>query len=217
MAFSRRVFLHSTALAAAALTVVRRVAGAHGVPSSQAPPDRSQGRSQTQPGALTGLEAGALRPLADAVLPAALGSARIERASNAFARWIAGYREGEELVHPYGSERIGTTGPSPAATWAAQLAALDTAARAAYGSAFSGLPLAQRTALVQQALATVQYTANVPSPIAAPHIALALLAHFLDSSDARNLAYNRVIDPRQCRPLGASPNQPVTLARGGRA
>jgi len=48
-------------------------------------------------------------------------------------------------------------------------------------------------------------------------VAIALLSHFLASPSATNLAYDRVIDPNQCRPLAASPLEPVALRRGGRA
>ncbi len=217
MRFTRRVFVRMTAALATMVAAARRAAhaggAAEGAPGSSAPLAAS---GQAQAAEIRGLEARALRPLADVVLPAELGAARIERATAAFARWIAGYREGEELLHPYGSERIGTTGPSPAAGWAAQLVALDAAARATHGSAFASLTVEQRTAVVTDALSRVPYGARVPAPLAAPHVSLALVAHFLESSDAVNLAYGRVIDPRQCRPLAASPREPVAIGRGGR-
>ena len=204
MSLTRRVFLRCTAVASAMLAVTRRTG-------------RAQSRPAAGPAELKGLEVRALLPLAYAVLPVELGAARIERATIAFTQWIARYREGEELLHPYGSERIAKTGPSPAAKWATQLAALDAAARAAHRQPFQELSLAQRTELVQQALSGVQFNARVPAPIAAPHVALALLAHFLDSPDATNLAYDKVINQRQCRPLATSSNEPVALRRGGRA
>jgi len=214
---TRRLFLRWSALASAALAITRRRARAQSKPS--APITGAATSSAAPQGQLTGLDAKALLPLAQAILPSELGAARIERANAAFAQWIAGYREGEELLHPYGSERIGATGPSPAVKWATQLAALDDAARGAHGKPFRELPVADRAALVQQALAGVQFAARVPAPIAAPHVALGLLAHFLGSADATNLAYNKVIDPRKCRPLTTSPREPVALqrsaARGG--
>jgi len=208
MSFSRRVFLRWTAFFSAALAVTRRNAAAHPWSSTQ---------PATQAAVLPGLDATALGPLAHAVLPAELGLARIERETLAFAKWIAGYREGEELLHPYGSERLGKTGPSPAAKWIEQLRALSTAAETTHKRPFATLTVEQRAALVQQALAGIQFNARVPAPIAAPHVALGLLAHFLESPDATNLAYNRIIDPKQCRPLANSPKEPVSLQRGGRA
>ena len=217
MSLTRRVFLRWSAFATAALAVAQRSARAQAKPPTPA-------TSATSATELKALEAGALVPLAEAVLPAELGAARTARAATLFARWIAGYREGEELLHPYGSERLRNTGPSPAAKWTEQMRALASAAATTHKRPFSVLPVAQRTALVQQALAGMQFTARVPAPIAAPHVAIALLAHFLESTDATNLAYNRIIDPKQCRPLASSPNEPVALqraavraGRGGRA
>ena len=208
MSLTRRVFIRWSALVTAALALARRTA-------------QAQVKSAAPAAELKGLEAAALVPLAEAVLPAELGAARTARTATLFARWIAGFREGEELLHPYGSERLGKTGPSPAAKWTEQLRALASAAEATHKRPFAVLSIAQRTALVQQALASVQITARVPAPIAAPHVAIALLAHFLESTDATNLAYNRIIDPKQCRPLAKSPNEPIALqraaSRGGRA
>jgi hypothetical protein len=207
MTFTRRVFLRWSAITSAALGAIpmfrRR---AHG-----------QGRTGTAARESVGLEVAKLLPMAYAVLPAELGAARLERATTAFARWVAGYREGEETVHPYGSERLGATGASPAKKWADQLAALNTRARSEKQRPFAELPVEERQALVGAALNELQVTARIPSAIAAPHVALALLAHFLDSPEARNLAYERTIDPRTCRPLANSPKEPVAIRRAGRS
>ncbi len=208
MSLPRRVFLRWSAFAAATVAVARRSA-------------RAQAKPATGASELKGLDAKALVPLAEAVLPAELGAARTARAATLFAKWIAGYREGEELLHPYGSERLGTTGPSPAAKWTEQMRALASAAETIHRRPFAVLSVEQRTTLVQQALTGIQFTARVPAPIAAPHVAIALLAHFLESTDATNLAYSKIIDAKQCRPLASSPNEPVALqraaGRGGRA
>ena len=164
---------------------------------------------------MQGLEGNALVPLAHVVLPAELGVARIDRAAVEFSKWIAGYREGEETLHPYGSERLGKTGPSPAAKWTQQLRDLSTAAETKYKKPFSALQDIQRADLVREALAGVQVNARVPAPIAAPHVALALLAHFLNSPEATNLAYNKTIDAKQCRPLAKSSSEPVALQKAG--
>jgi hypothetical protein len=210
LTLSRRLLVRCLALAAAALGAV---AGLTRRARAASPASEPQGGT---PRELPGLTVRKLLPLAYAVLPSELGPARTERAAVAFARWIARYREGEETVHPYGSDRLGVTGPSPAARWAQQLAQLDADARAANAMPFEELSRAERSSLVQAALAGVQFTARVPSPAAAPHVALGLLAHFLDSADATNLAYGRVIDPLTCRPLANSPRQPVALQRAGR-
>lgn len=199
MPLSRRLFLRWSAAASAILTAVRR-----------AP---AQGRAPAA--APVGLDQAKLLPLAQAVLPGELGAAMTERAAGEFARWIAGYRPGEETLHPYGSEKLGATGASPVAAWTAQLAALDAAAQAKHSRSFRDVSVADRRALVESVLATVQVGARPPAVAAAPHVAIAQLAHFLESKDAANLAYGRVIDAKQCRPLADSPKMPVPLRRAG--
>lgn len=204
MSLTRRVFFRMSALASAALAFTRRGA-------------QAQARAAQTPAGAAGLSVPALLPMAYAVLPAELGAPGIERATTAFSRWIGAYRAGEELLHPYGSERLGATGPSPAPKWAAQLAALNVEGTARHGRPFRELTVAQRTDVVQADLAGVQFTARMPAPLTAPHVAIALLAHFVASPDATNLAYLRQIDAKKCRPLAASPSAPVALRRGGRA
>jgi hypothetical protein len=205
MTFTRRVFLRWSTLATAAMGAVPAALRRLGAQQPVAPRE------------LKGLEVKRLLPVASLVLPAELGAARLERATAQFSRWIAGFKAGEEIVHPYGSERLGVTGTSPAATWAAQLDALDTAARALdpANHPFALTTPAIRKRVLDDALAAAQLPSRVPSAISAPHIAIAMLAHFLDSPDARNLAYGRVIDPQSCRPLSGAPKEPVVLQRGG--
>lgn len=212
MSLTRRVFVRMSALASAAMALTRRSAEAQTQAQTQARAPLS-----AAPAGAAGLSVPALLPLAHAVLPAELGAPGIERATIAFSRWIGAYREGEELLHPYGSERLGATGPSPAPKWAAQLVALNDEGTARHGRPFRELTVAQRTDVVQGVLASVQFTARVPAPLSAPHVALALAAHFLQSAEATNLAYLREIDAKKCRPLAASPSVPVALRRGGRA
>lgn len=208
MTFSRRLFLRWSALASAAATalpLLKRRLGA-------------QQRGPTPPRELKGLEIRRLLPVAYVVLPAELGPARIERATAQFARWIANYKEDEETLHPYGSDRLGATGGSPAKAWAEQLAELDTmaGARSPHGHPFAQATNETKHEVLSQALAGLRLTARLSAPLASPHVAIALLSHFLQSPEAHNLAYQRTIDPRTCRPLAASPTEPVALRRAGR-
>lgn len=182
-------------------------------------PAAARPRPPLQSGNVAGLGARDLLPLAQAVLPAELGPAGIERAVQEFATLIAGYRPGMETLHPYGAERLGRVADFTPAPWVAQLRALDAAARARYRRAFGDLTIADRQVLVQEALAAATSGNRIGQKLAAPHVALGLLTHFLDSPAATNLAYQRVIDPRQCRPLAAAPQVPAPLRRaaGGRA
>lgn len=209
MSVTRRLFVRLTAVASTAFAALPFVA------SRTRGQGRAAGRAPLQ--GASGLDVPALLPLASTVLPAELGAARIERVTAAFTRWIGAFKAGEETLHPYGSDRLGATGASPAAKWVDQLTALDAAARAAHGGVFREQSLANRTALVQAALANEQLGARLPSPITAPHIAVALLAHFAESAEGVNLAYARTIDPKQCRPLAASPSIPLPISRGGRS
>ncbi len=155
-----------------------------------------------------------MRALGEAVLPQELGQAGIATATADFQRWIAGYREGAELVHGYGTSQLEFSGPTPATKWAAQLDALDARARRAHGKRFDAITTSQRRALVQADLDTVG-AKQLPSLIRAPHVALALLAHFYGSSAANDLCYEAAIGRQQCRPLAQSGRRPLPLARTG--
>ena len=155
-----------------------------------------------------------LNAIGDAVLPAELGPEGIMRAVAEFQRWMDGYQPGAEANHGYGTGRIERLPADPRPQWRAQLAALDADARRA-GQSFSELPRDRRQALIRAALAGERGDA-MPSPLAAKHIALALLAYFYDSPAATDLCYRAQIGRQQCRPLAAQREQPVALTRAGR-
>ena len=160
----------------------------------------------SQPNAAT------LAALGAAVLPSDLGADGTTRVVADFQRWMAGYRPGAEANHGYGTGRIERVPTDPRPRWNAQLAALDTDARRSGGQSFAALPRERRQALVRAALAGERGEA-LPSPLAARHVALALLAHFYDSPAATDLCYNARIGRQQCRPLAAQRDQPVALGR----
>lgn len=148
----------------------------------------------------------------EVVLPSELAAGGVVRVVGDFQRWLSGYREHAELVHGYGTSRIRFTGPSPATRWASQLDALDAAARRAHSRAFADLAVAERAALVRQALASERVD-RMPSPMDASHVALALIAFFYESSEATDLCYEAAIGKQHCRPLGDSSKEPVALRR----
>jgi gluconate 2-dehydrogenase subunit 3-like protein len=151
--------------------------------------------------------------LAEVVLPAkALGKAALTKAATEFREWGAGYREGAELVHGYGTSRLRATGPTPLTRWTKQLDDLDAAAKAAHGKLFRDVSADQRTALVRAALQG-QRTDRMPSVVDASHVALAMLAHFYESSAAADLCYEARIGKNQCRPLSASTAKPLPLLK----
>ena len=154
-----------------------------------------------------------LRALADAVLPAELGSAGMERVVSAFERWLAGYREGIELVHGYGTGEIRRTGPSPALRWSNQLREL-AASVPRDSRAFSELPQGERQALVRAALRGERLT-GLPAIDRAAHVSLGLLAFFYGMPEAADLCYQARIGANSCRPLAASERRPLPLAGQG--
>jgi hypothetical protein len=152
-----------------------------------------------------------VRSLGEALLPGELGKARAELASDAFWRWMNGYRAGAELLHPYGSPKIDYAAPSPVPQWEQQLVALDRAARAKFGTGFVSARPNQRQELVREALSD-SGNARLDDVAGAKHIALGLLAHFYSSSEATDLAYRAQIGRNKCRPLVHNGRKPLPIA-----
>ncbi|HEV8599175.1 MAG TPA: hypothetical protein VGQ69_07415 [Gemmatimonadales bacterium] len=155
-----------------------------------------------------------LRALGAAVLPTELGERGLERAVAGFERWLAGYREGVELVHGYGTAEIRYSGPSPALRWSTQLRELDAAAVRQRGRSFAKLELAERQALVRGTLEG-QRLGAMPAIDRAAHVSLGLLAFFYESPEATDLCYQARIGSNGCRPLADSERRPLPLADRG--
>ena len=149
--------------------------------------------------------------LGEAVLPGELGAAGVASAVKAFQQWIAGYRAGAELVHGYGTSSLGRTGPTPATKWAGQLDQLDAVATKRDGKSFAALGIARRREMVQSELTSIKAD-RIPPLVRAPHVALALLAHFYASPEASDQCYEAQIGRHRCRPLAASGRRPLPLA-----
>ena len=152
-----------------------------------------------------------LRALGDVVLPAEIGPAGITAAVAAFERWIAGYRAKAELLHGYGTSELAYAGPTPATRWAQQLDRLDADARAAHRTAFADLPRTVRQAAVREILDGIE-AERIPTVGRAPHVALALLAHWAASPEATDLCYRARIGRQTCRPLDAQARKPLPIA-----
>ena len=188
---SRRAFLGALAAAVPAAALVRR-AHAAAVDDIAANPRT-------------------LLALGETVLPSELGRAGTLAAVTAFQRWIAGYREGAELLHGYGTSKLERSGPTPATRWAAQLDALDRMARAEGARSFAALPLDRRREIERGELKTLKVD-RIPPVGRAPHVALALLGHWYDTPDATDRCYEVHIGKESCRPLAASARKPLPLA-----
>ena len=152
-----------------------------------------------------------LAALGELLLPGELGAEGRARAVDDFVAWITGYEPVAEEMHGYGYAEIRYLPPDPAPGWRAQLEGLDLLARRSRGRSFADLPPAARRAMVEAALARFPGD-RLPAPIAAGHVALALLAHWASSPAAWDLAYGARIAPRSCRPLDDAPRRPLPLA-----
>jgi hypothetical protein len=200
----RRTFLRTAGVLAAGAAATGCDAPRTG---DDAPPAAASGARSRD----VAFDGAALAALAEVVLPGELGPAGRARAVDDFTRWIAGYEPVAEEMHGYGYADVRWTPPDPAPGWRAQLEGLDLLARRSRGRAFAELPPEPRRAMVEAALARVPGD-QLPAPIMATHVALALLAHWASSPAAWDLAWGARIAPRTCRPLDAAPRRPLPLA-----
>jgi hypothetical protein len=152
-----------------------------------------------------------MRALAEAVLPSQLGTAGAARVARYFRQWIAGYIQGAELVHGYGTSALRLTPPSPKATWAVQLEQIGARRSAGGSRPFAAMSIQERRAVVRDELKDVRLD-RMPAVVAAPHVAVALLAFYYASPDAANLCYDAQIGRSMCRPLTSSTRKPLPLA-----
>jgi hypothetical protein len=156
-----------------------------------------------------------LDALGEAILPSGLGRAGITRAVAVFRDWGKYYRENAELMHGYGTSRLRATGPTPVTRWTSQLDALDSASQSKHGRRFKSATTAQRADLVREALKGERLD-RLPNVADANHVAVALLAHFYESSTAADLCYEARIGRETCRPLAQQTRKPLPLAEGPR-
>ena len=222
MTTDRRDFLKRAALAAAtasglganeALAQGASRAPAPATPQPATPqPATPQRAAQTAARALDPL---LLRALGDAILPEMLGDAGRANAIAAFATWLARYTPVAEEMHGYGDAEITYTPSDPAPGWNAQLAGLDLLARRKHRRGFARLGVPLRRAVVQAQLARVSTSRLPANPLAAPHVAVALLAHWAASSEATDLAYEARIMKGNCRLLSQTSRPPLPLAARG--
>jgi hypothetical protein len=131
------------------------------------------------------------------VLPSELGDASLDRITAQFIDWVNGYREGAETDHGYGNTRIRSKGPSPAAAYQRQLAALQ--------GRVDGETVA---AALKDAGVT-----DLPRTPGASHVAADLMAFYFRGSDANDLCYRAQIGRDQCRGLPGSDRPPAPLGR----
>jgi hypothetical protein len=159
--------------------------------------------------------AAVLLAIAEVVLPA---EADRKTAVAAFTSWIDDYKEGADTDHGYGNTRIRALGPSPARNYAAQIAALEEAARGKGAADFAAAPLDARRAIVEQAITDAKVERLSARPTGA-HVATDLMGHYFNSSTGADLCYRANIARDTCRGLAGSDQRPGPLrssARGPR-
>jgi hypothetical protein len=217
----RRDFIRRAALAAATVSglgatdaLAQGAASASRAPSTAMPRGAPRGPAQASPRALDPV---LLRALGDAILPEMLGDAGRTKAIAAFATWLARYTPVAEEMHGYGDAEITYTPSDPAPGWNAQLAGLDLLARKKHRRGFARLGVPLRREVVSTQLARVTATRLPADPLSAPHVAVALLAHWAASSEATDLAYEARILKGNCRLLSETSRAPLPLAATGEA
>jgi hypothetical protein len=210
----RREFLKRAAMTAAATSAdpSALIHAAQGAPN--ATPPRATDAAQpprAQPSPRT-LDAAMLAAVGEAVLPESLGASARSRAVAAFARWLAQYTPVAEEMHGYGYAEITYTPSDPAPGWAAQLAGLDLLARRKHRRGFARLGVPLRRAVLQAQIGSAGGTRLPSNPLSAPHVAVALMAHWAASSEATDLAYQARILKGNCRSLADTARRPLPLA-----
>ncbi|PYR43362.1 MAG: hypothetical protein DMF93_03410 [Acidobacteria bacterium] len=163
-------------------------------------------RLLAQPRELTPQAIDLLREIAPTVLPSALGAGRISAMVDQFAVWTRGYREGVPLAHGYGHPRLVRSGPTPVPAYLAQLAALESDARAA-GGRWAALDAERRRSILDAAFTKAGVRALPPRPTG-QHVVADLMAFYFRSSEANDDCYNALINREECRPIQITTMRP---------
>lgn len=204
----RRDFLKRAAVAAAAASLLAPTS-APAEPAARGASSPPMRRRRGDAGILDALLAAAV---GEAVLPETLGPAGMAAATAAFLAWVADYRPVTEEMHGYGDAEITYTPSDPAPGWNAQLAGLELLARQRHRRGFVALDLAGRRELLGTQLARVPGPRLPANPLAAGHVAIALLAHWAASPAATDLAYEARIGKGACRTLAEVARRPLPIA-----
>ncbi|NIP59200.1 MAG: hypothetical protein GWM92_12940 [Gemmatimonadetes bacterium] len=168
-----------------------------------------------------GLDPVLLRAAGEVVLPGELGAGGREEAVRGFEAWIDAFEPVAELNHGYGTSEIRYGPPDPAPRWAAQLRALETEARRRHDAGFAQLAALERRALLERQIE--DEGPGLPPPARARHVAVGLLAWWLETPEATDRCYGVEIGKETCRGIGSAPERPTPLegptggVQGGRA
>ena len=204
-AASRRDFLKSAGVLAAA------AACAPGTPDRAPTDDASLPRDPARNAMFTTFNGPLLAAVGDTVLPQQLGAAGITAAVQAFVTYCREYTPVAEEMHGYGYAEIRYLPPDPVPAWQAQLDGLELLAQHTHRTGFTGLSRTQRQALITAATRGVG-GGDLPSPLEATHVAIALMAHWSTAPEAWNLALGAEVSPAACRTLAGTTTRPVAIA-----
>jgi hypothetical protein len=166
-----------------------------------------------QPRELTPEAVATLRSVAPTVLPASLGTERINAIVDRFVDWTRGYREGVPLAHGYGHPRLVRSGPTPVPGYLAQLSSLEQEARAK-GGAWQTLDVESRRALLDAAF-TKAGVRNLPPRPSGQHVVADLMAFYFRSTEANDYCYQAQIGREVCRPIQITTKKPEPLRAAG--
>lgn len=165
-----------------------------------------------QADALTPENLATLRAVAEVALPSSLGRAGRDAAVTAFADWVRNYRQGADMGHGYGAATLRQpSGPSPAARYPAQFAALDDAARAQGAASFAALPLDARRGIVEAALNQPQPVNRLPAQPTGANLIADFMGSYFTSEAAWDLCYQAQIRRDSCRTLDGSERAPAPI------
>ena len=196
MSQDRRTFLKTTGAAVSGAAVGACTPGS---PSTES--DAASARA---------LDGALLRAVGEVVLPSELGRDGRERAVQGFQLWAADYQAVPELNHGYGTSEIRYGPPDVVPAWGAQLQALDIEATKRHGMGFAALDAPVRDGLVRGHIG--DEGPGMPGPLRARHVAVALLSHWLSTSEATDRCYGVLISPRTCRGIESAPREPEDVA-----
>jgi hypothetical protein len=170
-----------------------------------------------QPPPLTAEHVATLGAVAEVVLPTAVDRAGRERAVTRFVSWVRNYREGADRGHSYGASNLSApTGPSPAARYPAQFAALDQAARDRGAESFVRLSAGDRRAVIEAALTAPQPVNALPARPNGANLIADFMGMYFNGSEAYDLAYNARIGRDNCSTLEGSDREPARLSGDSR-
>ena len=146
-----------------------------------------------------------LRAVAEVVLPAELGPREHEQVVLGFQGWARSYQPVSELNHGYGTSEIRYGPPDVVPAWQAQLRALDLEATKRHDVGFASLEVSLRNAILRR---QIDDGPEMPSPLHARHVAVALMSFWLSSPEATDRCYGVRVGPRTCRSIESAPDEP---------